>query len=152
MKRLLACAVLVMACLNPCHARTGKLSDWSLYPIKEPPTMPDKKELSEDEIKLYVAEVNAYAFYIYTYAKIANLAAHEHNITPPLVAPLCQRFPELRFNPIPDRIYIDETAKTPADICRSVSHQLHKILKNYRGDRDRFRAALERHKQSCLYQ
>lgn len=137
--------------VDPDYSSTG---DWPFRPLEHPPVYnggnsPEAKKLAG---KMFVADVNAYAYYVYLYAKSLNNYAEAKGWRTPMAAPLCEEFIRPTLHDIPSGIYLDPGSRSPQDISRDLSRQIKSLIRSYREDRESFNHAYERHKSSCLVQ
>ncbi|QVW55269.1 hypothetical protein pEaSNUABM29_00229 [Erwinia phage pEa_SNUABM_29] len=135
---------------NPVSATTTE--EWPFRPLEEPPRFNASSHASGTVLssKMYVADVNAYAYYVYLYAKSINNYAVAKGWRVPMTAPLCEEFILPEFHVIPDRITLDPGSRSAKDISRDLSRQITTLIRNYREDHASFDRAYEAHKRSCL--
>lgn len=155
MKALLLCITMfLMGCSGMVMEGkqfTANQSTWPLRNLEGPPQLPSSV-LSEDDphFKQYISEVNAYAYYVFIYARNLNDYARMRKWRIPQPAPICERFEPFSLNPIPEKVNLAESARSPQDISRDLAMQLKRLLSNYRQDRAAFSRALEAHYATCI--
>lgn len=144
---LVACSGMVMDKKVPPVA-----AEWPLRNLEGPPMLPSTVLTPDDPaFRKYIAEVNAYAYYVFVYARNLNDYAKLRNWRVPQPAPICERFDIGLLNPIPAKVDLAENARSPQDISRDLAMQLKRLLSNYRQDRVTFTRALEAHYATCIY-
>ncbi|AFQ96671.1 hypothetical protein STRATTON_226 [Erwinia phage vB_EamM_Stratton] len=155
MKVLLLVGVMLLVGCNIAQRNSATVqtsTGWPFRQLDEPPKAPTNVSGAAGDLakKLYVADVNAYAYYVYLYAKSLNNYAETQGWHPPMVAPLCEEFIYPEVHDIPMSIVLDERARTPQAISRDLSRQLKVLLINYRNDRKAVKEAALAHKATCL--
>ncbi|ANZ49298.1 hypothetical protein FDI85_gp068 [Erwinia phage Machina] len=153
MRVMLIClSLLLTACSSWAPVKTTTANtEWSVRELGPPPVYPQGVvNLDDPRYRSWVADVNAYAYYVFVYARNLNDYARVHGWRPPQVAPICEKFDLWVVHPIPQRITLDERARRPEDISRDLATQLKRILLNYREDRKSFQKAYEAHLSTCL--
>ncbi|ANZ48237.1 hypothetical protein ASESINO_224 [Erwinia phage vB_EamM_Asesino] len=155
MKAMLLVGVLLLVGCNGIQRNSVTVqtsSGWPFRQLEEPPSAPTSVSGAAGELakKVYVADVNAYAYYVYLYAKSLNTYAETQGWHPPMVAPLCEEFVYPEVHEIPIFIELDERARSPQAISRELSRQLKILLTNYRADRKAVKEAVAAHKATCL--
>lgn len=153
MRVILIClALLLTACsgwkpVNP----SARGNEWTVRELGPAPTYPQGIVGPDDpRFRAWVSDVNAYAYYVFVYARNLNDYAKVHGWRPPQAAPICEKFDMWVVHPIPERITLDERSRRPEDITRDLALQLKRILVNYREDRKSFQRAYENHVETCL--
>ena len=107
-------------------------------------------KVDKDAMREYVADVNTYAYYVYFYTRNLNQQAAKHGWTPPMLAPICERFEIPKLHSVPEKMLLDEKALTPQEISRDLSRKLNSLLWNYRSDRQALLDAYDQYLTTCL--
>ncbi len=155
MRALLLCLPLLLAACSGMVLEDRKsasaASVWPLRNLEPPPTLqPGIRSTDDPGFRNYISEVNAYAYYVFVYARNLNDYAKMRNWRIPQPAPICERFEINGLNPIPGKVDLAEAARSPQDISRDLASQLKRLLGNYRQDRATFSRALEAHNATCI--
>lgn len=155
MRALLLCmTLLLVACSGMVIDGSKSASTASVWPLRNlesPPTLQMGIRSTEDPgFQTYISEVNAYAYYVFVYARNLNDYAKMRNWRIPQPAPICERFEIGSLNSIPGKVELSETARNPQDISRDLATQLKRLLGNYRQDRTAFSRALQAHYATCI--
>lgn len=131
---------------------TSTTEGWPFRPLEEPPRYnpANRGPNSALSSKMYIADVNAYAYYVYLYAKSVNNYALSQGWRVPMTAPLCEEFIVPTLHPIPEKIILDPNSRDAKEISRDLSRQILALIRSYREDRASFEDAYEAHKRSCL--
>lgn len=144
---LVACSGLVIEDRKGTHSA----SSWPLRNLESPPTLHLGIQSADDpSFRTYISEVNAYAYYVFVYARNLNDYAKMRNWRIPQPAPICERFDIESLNLIPSKVDLSESARSPQDISRDLALQLKRLLGNYRQDRLTLTRALEAHYATCI--
>lgn len=135
--------------VDPDYSASG---EWPFRPLEHPPVYGGGKTDEARTLagKMFVADVNAYAYYVFLYAKSVNNYATTHGWRSPMTAPLCEEFIPPVLHEVPASINLDANSRSPQDISRDLSRQIRILIRNYREDRELYSRAYERHKSSCL--
>lgn len=151
---LLSCVFLLAACsglgLNDKTSR-GMGPGWPMGQLENPPAIAAGITSPNDpEFQRYIADMNAYAYYVFIYTRNLNDYAHAHGWKVPQVISICERFDIGELHPVPAWITLDADSRSPQAISRDLAAQLKRILSNYRADRSLFLKAKERHEETCI--
>lgn len=155
MKALLLCMPLL---LTSCSGMVSNVREnvstaaiWPLRNLESPPTLHVGIKSTEDpDFRAYISEVNAYAYYVFVYARNLNDYAKAHNWKIPDPVSICERLQIVSLNPVPLKVELPETAHSPQEISRELASQLKRLLGNYRQDRTAFSHALDEHYATCI--
>lgn len=154
MRALLLCmSLLLVACSGMVLDRKEPVTTavWPLRNLEGPPMLPSSVLTPNDpQFKKYISEVNAYAYYVFVYARNLNDYAKMRDWRIPQPAPICERFDIGTLNPIPAKVDLADNVRSPQDISRDLAMQLKRLLSNYRQDRATFTRALEAHYATCI--
>lgn len=155
MRALLLCTTLLLvACSGMVINDRKSVSAAAVWPLRElesPPVLqPGIRTADDPSFQAYISEVNAYAYYVFVYARNLNDYARMRNWRIPQPAPICERFDIAGLNPVPMKVDLAETSRSPQDISRDLATQLKRILGNYRQDRTTLSRALEAHYVTCI--
>lgn len=122
-------------------------------PLELPPTPPIMVnwKIDSNAMREYVADVNTYAYYVYVYTRNLNQQAVKRGWSPPMLAPLCERYELPKLHVVPERLSLDESSLTPQEISRDLSRKLNNLLWNYRSDRQTLLDSYNQYLTSCLY-
>ena len=155
MRALFLCLPLLLAACSGMvlddRKSASAASVWPLRNLEPPPMLQSGIRTADDPgFQTYISEVNAYAYYVFVYARNLNDYAKMRNWRIPQPAPICERFDIRGLNMIPVKVDLADNARSPQDISRDLATQLKRLLGNYRQDRATFTRALEAHYATCI--
>lgn len=153
MRVLLVCLMLLLtACAGWKPTPDNRTRDWTMRDIATPPPYPtDVVSRDDPRYQAWVTDVNAYAYYVFVYARNLNAYGKARGWHPPQIAPICEKLDIWDIHPIPERITLSETSRHPDEVTKDLAVQLKKLLTNYREDRRAFQRAYSDHLESCIY-
>lgn len=153
MRVLLVCLVLLLTACSGWSPTNGyHVRDWTMRDVAAPPPYPSGVVSKDDpRYRAWVTDVNAYAYYVFVYARNLNAYGKSKGWHPPQIAPICEKLNVWDIHPIPERITLSEYSRRPEDVSEDLAVQLKRILTNYREDRKAFQRAYAEHLDSCIY-